>query len=273
MKKVQRKVTLYDAKDARDVPMGRLLEVLGVWQNKRGNVRCPFPGHHKNGDANPSAKVFLPKNKLHCFVSGESWSTIDLVIALKGLDNGEAIKWLGETFHLREKESRVSFTGQGKGGLPAMKRRIVDTSRKKKPTIIQQILDSPGYRDLKPATVKVGLALLSQMPEKEPVVKLSQRELKGMTGYGDFAPIKTAIEELQSIGILAVQKHGNRRTTFRATPLDPVFKHWQETGEREKPAHGNPVQNTGTVPSLNNKGSGDLLIHAELQPGALKPTG
>ena len=74
MKKVQPKVTLYDAKDARDVPMRRLLEVLGVWQDKRGNVRCPFPGHHKNGDAHPSARVFLPKNKLHCFVSGESWS-------------------------------------------------------------------------------------------------------------------------------------------------------------------------------------------------------
>jgi hypothetical protein len=46
--------------------------------------------------------------------------------------------------------------------------------------------------------------------------------------------------------------------------LDPVFKHWQETGEREKPAHGNPVQNTGTVSSLN-KGSGDSLSTAELQ--------
>src|ERR1019366_6118830 len=98
----------------------------------------------------------------------------------------------------------------------------------------------------------------------EPVVKLSQRELKGMTGYGDFAPIKTAIEELQSIGILAVQKHGNRRTTFRATPLDPVFQQWLKTGIREDPAHGNPVQNTGTVSSLN-KGSGESLTQVELQ--------
>lgn len=265
MKKVQRKVALYDANEVRDIPMGRLLDILGVRHGRGGFLKCPFPEHHKNGDANPSAKVFLAKNKLHCFVSGESWSTIDLIKELKGLPTGDAIKWLGETFHLREKESRISFKGQGKGGLPAMKRRIVDTSRKKKPTIIQQILDSPGYPALKPATVKVGLALLSQMPEKEPVVKLSQRELKGMTGYGDFAPIKTAIEELQSIGILAVQKHGNRRTTFRATPLDPVFKQWVETGIREAPAHGNPVQNTGTVSSLNNRGSGGSLSTDELK--------
>jgi hypothetical protein len=264
MKKAQRKVALYDANEARDIPMGRLLDILGVRHGRGGFLRCPFPEHHKNGDANPSAKVFLAKNKLHCFVSGESWSTIDLAKGLKGLTTGDAIKWLGETFNLREKESRVSFKGQGKGGLPAMKRRIVDTSRKKKPTIIQQILDSPGYRDLKPATVKVGLALLSQMPEDEPVVKLSQRELKGMTGYGDFAPIKAAIEELQSIGILAVQKHGNRRTTFRATPLDPVFQQWLKTGIREDPAHGNPVQNTGTV-SSHIKGSGESLSTAELQ--------
>jgi hypothetical protein len=245
--------------------MGRLLDVLGLWHDKTGHVRCPFPEHHKHGDADPSAKVFLPKNKLHCFVSGETWSTIDLVMKLKGVDNGEAIKWLGDTFHLREKESRVSFKGQGKAGFPAMKRRIVDPSRKKKPTIIQQILDSPGYADLKPATVKVGLALLRQMSEDEPVVKLSQRELMRMTGYGDFEPIKKAIEELQSIGILAVQQHGNRRTTFRATPLDPVFQHWRETGIREDPAHGNPVQNTGTVSSSLNKGSGDPLSQAELQ--------
>jgi hypothetical protein len=163
-----------------------------------GHVKCPFPQHHRNGDAHPSAGVFLAKNKLHCFVSGETWSTIDLVKALKGLDNGEAIKWLGETFHLREKESRVSFKGPGKVGLPAMQRKIVAPSRKKKPTIIEQILDSPGYAALKPATVKVGLALLSKMPEKNPVVKLSQRELMGMTGYKDFEPIKKAIEELQS---------------------------------------------------------------------------
>ena len=80
---------------------------------------------------------------------------------LKGVDNGEAIKWLGETFNLREKESRFSFKGEGKGSFPEMKRRIVDPSRKKKPTIIQQMADSPGYAELKPATVKVGLALLS----------------------------------------------------------------------------------------------------------------
>jgi hypothetical protein len=265
MKKTQRKVVLYDARDARDVPMGRLLEVLGVWHDKRGHVRCPFPEHHRHRDADPSAGVYLPKNKLHCFVSDESWSTIDLVMKLKGVDNGEAIKWLGETFHLREKESRVSFKGRGKAGFAAMKRRIVDPARKKKPAIIQQILTSPGYSELKPSTVKVGLLLLSMMPEDEPVVNLSQRELMRMTGYGDFVPIKTAIGELQSIGILAVQTHGKLRTTFRATPLDPIFQHWLEAGIRVGQAHGNPVHNTGTVSSLNNKGSGGSLSQADLQ--------
>jgi hypothetical protein len=100
-----------------------------------------------------------------------------------------------------------------------MKRRIVDPKRKKKPTIIENILESPGYPDLKPATVKVGFALLGNMPKVNTVVKFSQRELLQMTGYGDFKPIRTAIEELQRIGALAIQKHGNKRTTFRATPL------------------------------------------------------
>ena len=264
MKKAQHKVVLYDAAEAREIPMGSLLDVLGVRHGRGGFVRCPFPEHHHHGDANPSAKVYLVKNKLHCFVSGESWSTIDLVMKLKGVDNGEAIKWLGDAFHLREKESRVSFKGRGKAGFAAMKRRIVDPARKKKPTIIQQILTSPGYRDLKPSTVKVGFLLLSMMLEDEPVVNLSQRELMRMTGYGDFVPIKTAIGELQSIGILAVQTHGKLRTTFRATPPDPVFHHWLEAGIRAGQAHGNPMHNTGTV-SSSNKGSGDSLSLAELQ--------
>jgi len=246
MKKTQRKVILYDASDARAVPMHSLLKTLGMKPDKRGRVRCPFPHHHKHQDAHSSASIFGLKNKLHCFVSGESWSTIDLVMKLKGVSNGEAIKCLGETFHLPEKESRISFKGKGTSRF-SMNRKVVDPKRGKKPTIIDQIVTSPGYSDLKAATVKVGFMILAQMPEKDPVVKLSQRKLRAMTGYGDFKPIKTAIEELQIIGILATQKHGNRRTTFRATPLDPAFRFWAETGKRADPAHGNSVQNTGTV--------------------------
>jgi len=263
MKKPQRKVILYDANDARAIPMHSLLDALGVKHDKRGHVKCPFPEHHKHGDAHPSAGIFVLKNKLHCFVSGESWSTIDLVMKLRGVSNGEAIKWLGETCGLPEKESRISFKGKGKSSF-SMTRKIVDTKRKRKPTIIEQIVGSPGYRDLKPATVKVGFALLSNMPEDDPVAKFSQRELRAMTGYADFEPIKTAIKELQSIGILITQKHGNKRTTFRATPLDPAFKLRLETGKRADPAYGNPVQNTGTV-DLSLKGSGDSVSDEELQ--------
>jgi hypothetical protein len=262
MKKPQRKVTLYDASDARAIPMHSLLGALGMKPDKHGHVRCPFPEHHKHGDAHPSARVYVKKNKLHCFVSGESWSTIDLVMKLKGVSNGEAIKWLGETFRLPEKESRISFKGKGTYRF-SMKRKIVDTKRKRQPTIIEQIIASPGYRDLQPATVKVGLMLLTQMPEDDPVVRFSQRELAEMAGYGDSEPIKRAIEELQSIGILAVQKHGKNRTTFRATPLDPAFKRWLETGTRADQASGNPGQNTGTV-DVSLKGSGDSVSDDEL---------
>jgi DNA primase len=158
MKKAKPKVTLYDANDARAIPMHSLLDALGVKRDKRGHVRCPFPEHHKHGDAHPSAGIFVPKNKLHCFVSGESWSTIDLVMKLRGVPNGEAIKWLGETFGLPEKERRISFKGKGTSRF-GMTRKVVDTKRKRKPTIIEQIIASPGYRDLKPATVKAGLML------------------------------------------------------------------------------------------------------------------
>jgi predicted transcriptional regulator len=263
MKKSHRKVTLYDANDARAIPMRSLLDALGMKPDNRGRVRCPFPDHHKHRDAHPSAGIYLLKNKLHCFVSGESWSTIDLVMKLRGMSNGEAIKWLGETFHLPEKESRISFKGKGTSRF-SMNRKIVDLKRKRKPTIIEQVIASPGYRDLKPATVKVGLMLLAQMPEEDPVVKLSQRELAEMAGYQDSEPIKRAIDELERIGILAVQKHGNKRTTFRATPLDPAFKRWLETGKPSDPASGNPGQNTGTVHLSLLGGSGSSVSDDDL---------
>jgi hypothetical protein len=77
MKNAQREIILYDANDARAIPMDRLPDALGIGRDRRGHVKCPLPKHHGRGDAHPSARVFLPKNKLHCVVSGESWPTID----------------------------------------------------------------------------------------------------------------------------------------------------------------------------------------------------
>ena len=42
MKKAQRKVILYDAKDAREIPTSTLLDQLGVKRDKRGKVKCPL---------------------------------------------------------------------------------------------------------------------------------------------------------------------------------------------------------------------------------------
>jgi hypothetical protein len=139
----------------------------------------------------------------------------------------------------------------------------VDTKRERQPTIIEQIVDSSGYPELKPATVKVGFTSLSNMPQDEPVAKFSQRELLGITGYGGFKA-KAAIEELQSIGILAIQRHGSRRTPFRASPLDPVFERWVETGIQRDAVHGNPVQNSGTK-SLSCTGDGHSVSDQELE--------
>jgi len=85
-----------------------------------------------------------------------------------------------------------------------------------------------------------------------------------MAGYQDSEPIERAIDELERIGILAVQKHGNKRTTFRATPLDPAFKRWLETGKLGDLASGNPGQNTGTVDLSLLVGSGSSVSDDDL---------
>jgi hypothetical protein len=74
------------------------------------------------------------------------------------------------------------------------------------------------------------------------------------TGYGDFKPVRTAIEGLEAIGILKTQPHGSNRTTFRMTPLDPMFRNWLGEGKTDDKTLGKPMQNTGTV--LPSRGSG-----------------
>jgi hypothetical protein len=54
MKKAQREVILYDANHARAIPVDRLLDALGIRHDKQGHVNCPFPEHHRHGDAHPS---------------------------------------------------------------------------------------------------------------------------------------------------------------------------------------------------------------------------
>lgn len=127
---------------------------------------------------------------------------------LMDLETGEAIKWLGDTFALPKKESRNKVTPASWPAGSKPKRSLAEPRGKKKPSIIRQILNSPGYAGLGPATVKVGFRLLSLMPEKDPVVEPTQRELRELAGYGDFVPTKKSIEELQVIGVLTVQKHG-----------------------------------------------------------------
>ena len=234
MRETERR-SLYTARDARNVPMHLVLSALGV--RKRGSLyHCPFPGHHKNRDSHPSARIHVKTNKLHCFTSGVSWSTIDLVVELQHLSVGQAINWLGGRFGLPPAWDTLTPEQRNE-------KRKTQTKGYVWLRTWQEIVKSPRYAGLQPATVKVGLALLSHIPDKELSIDLSQRELLQMSGYKRFSVISKAVEELQTIGVLSVDKHGasqtksgrwkGRPTTYRLEYLSPVFLEWRRNSGRE----------------------------------------
>lgn len=61
------------------------------------NVRCPVPTHE---DKNPDCSINPPKNEFHCHACGAEGSIIDMVMAVKGMTELEAAKWLAEKYNI-----------------------------------------------------------------------------------------------------------------------------------------------------------------------------
>ena len=204
---------IYSAQDARQIPLDSLLSMLGVKRAGK-SYHCPF-----HDDKHPSARIFLKKNLLHCFVCNKSWSTIDLVMHFQSCEVYDAIVWIGDAFCLPLRDSRIRFVNKGRTDF-AMKRYVAGKDR----PVLEQFIMAPAYADLSTASAKVGVWLLAHMEDN--LITISQRELKKSTGCGRFETITDAIQELVDIGLLATQKHGSGKTDYRATPLSRKFRTW-----------------------------------------------
>ena len=103
------------------VPIGDLVQMLGLQQ--RGNyIRCWHPWKHKHGDRTPSVGIDVRRNKVHCFVCGFDYSTIDLVVDVKGMTAAQAAKWLasiwtsaGQVEQRYQVCERLKMIGGGQG--------------------------------------------------------------------------------------------------------------------------------------------------------------
>lgn len=80
-----------------------LLEEIGVSVPEDGkNIRCPFPGNHKNGDSHPSAHFYDDAEgaRVKCFACGANVDAIELYSKLHGVDFMNALRDLAEKFSL-----------------------------------------------------------------------------------------------------------------------------------------------------------------------------
>lgn len=75
----------------RRIPLHQVGRALGLVLPKSGTARCPFPDHE---DRNPSFYLDARENRWCCFGCGRRGSVLDLVMAARGLDFSDAVRWL-----------------------------------------------------------------------------------------------------------------------------------------------------------------------------------
>jgi len=208
---------LYDADQARQIPIDNVLQYLGRSPSRGGWYHCLF-----HDDKHPSAKINLKTNRLHCFVCAEEWSTIDIVMQAQNGDIRWALNWLGDNFGLTPVISKVRQTQEGA--------HFVCQATDKR-TLVERILCSPNYPSLSPAAAKIGLWIAANFPGGKSGYT-TERELVNKTGCPKTS-VHRAIKELVDIGMLLWQpaspngeNKGQDKTLMRITEFSPVFQQW-----------------------------------------------
>ena len=62
--------------------------------SSHGQVSCPDKNNHKNGDRNPSMKIYENTDTFYCFKCGKGGDIIDLVSIVRSVKAASAIKFL-----------------------------------------------------------------------------------------------------------------------------------------------------------------------------------
>lgn len=77
------------------VTITELLSYYGLTVDRNGFTRCPF-----HQEKTPSMKVYVKDNRVKCFGCGVNSDQIDFVVRMNKCSVPEAIRYIGEIFHL-----------------------------------------------------------------------------------------------------------------------------------------------------------------------------
>jgi hypothetical protein len=185
------------------------------------HFHCHRSSNHKNGDSHASVGVYTATNKLHCFVCGYNLGVIDLVMDLKGMDVGSAIRWLGEQYPVSRwiQEYEVIHTKVVNKSLPDYgKVRSYWAGRPghgkwTKENRLLRILKSSKYKILPYRERSVLLTIVLMMPLNNPVVETTKLRI-AKTGGHRYKQVQRAEVLLKKSGWLTIDSRDRTQTSI-----------------------------------------------------------
>ena len=177
-----------------ELPISDVAVKLGL-QVKGRHVRCP-------NDLSHWAQIWVRKNAVKCFQCRRPpWSTIDLVMQMRGLDVGAALRWIGERFDVPQRRVRVTTNRWG-----TTRHRFVDYPSLKRPTRLEPgvgaLRRSLGWPKVSHGARQLALFFVEVIPRDTLVLATTYRKLQRDVGIGNRRTVRRALTQLEEIGLI-----------------------------------------------------------------------
>jgi len=195
---------------------------LGI-EVRRHRARCWWPERHRNGDADPSVRFHVKKNRVRCFGGCHSIgaiSNIDLVMEVLGCDFPSAVYWICERFPVPSAK-RGSPVGP-RSRWPQNYRFGTSGSE------LELLARSGMWAQFTTTQKKILPVLLAFRDEETGLTEISYRGLMRYAGVGSPKSIARAVWGLH--GLHALQAERGQRvgvvrgcSRYRLTLEDPEF--------------------------------------------------
>jgi hypothetical protein len=219
------------------VPIGELVQLLGL--KRRGKyIHCWHPERHKHGDRTPSVGIGVLRNKVHCFACGFDYSTIDVVMDVKGMTARQAAEWLasiwtgvGQVEQGYQVRERMKWIGDKRKPTHDWSKLKPKELKKREKSYVEQLVGSQSWRKLTPATVKFMLTLLMLTDPKTLTVTISTRDLAKQVGMRRSGVIR-ATRAIEQLGMYATEtaydklNKKNKTKTYRLTWYSHGWQAW-----------------------------------------------
>ena len=202
----------------RRIPIDEVAARLGL----RGNGRYFYCWRQveQHGERRATVGVHVPSNTVRCFRCGPpSLAPVDLVMAVRGIDVGDAFRWFAQEYpDLPKIRSRMTTNKWG-----ITKHAFRGYMGRPWPELsCDALVLSPAWAKLTHASRALAAAIVARVPREpdvHPLLTSCYPQLQAWTGIGNRRTLARALRELQTIGFIqtALTPTGRETCTGRAT--------------------------------------------------------